>query len=96
MGVETPPFRIALATVAERQYFAAKGKVEGDVGTAELGTAVWAFNDDGKPVARNARNVTLAVDERKSKTVRNPAVIFTQTINLPQGRNYCIWPCGTR
>jgi hypothetical protein len=28
------------------------------------------------------------VDEGKAKTVRNPTVIFTQTINLPQGRNY--------
>jgi VWFA-related protein len=74
--------------VPAQEVFAAKGKVAGEVGTAELGTAVWAFNDDGAPVARNARKVTLGVDEGKAKTVRNPTVIFTQTINLPQGRNY--------
>jgi hypothetical protein len=74
--------------VPAQEVFAAKGKVQGDVGTAELGTAVWAFNHDGEPVARNAMNVKLGVDEEKARTVRNPTVIFTQTINLPQGRNY--------
>jgi VWFA-related protein len=74
--------------VPSQEVFAAQGKVQGDVGTAELGTAVWAFNDDGEPVARNAMNVTLTVDEQKARTVPKAAVIFTETINLPQGRNY--------
>jgi VWFA-related protein len=82
--------------VPAQEVFAAKTK--GDVGTAALGTAVWAFNHDGEPVARNAMNVTLAVDEQKAKTVRNPAVIFTETINLSQGRNYlylALWDAMT-
>jgi VWFA-related protein len=74
--------------VPAQEVFAAKGKVQGDVGAAELGTAVWAFNHDGEPVARTAMNVKLGVDEGKVKTVRNPTVIFTQNINLPKGRNY--------
>lgn len=75
-----------------------KAKVQGDVGTAKLGAAVWAFNHDGEPVARNAMNVTLAVDEQKARTVPKAAVIFTQTINLPQGRNYlylALWDAMT-
>lgn len=74
--------------VPAREVFAAKAKTQGDVGTAELGAAVWAFNHDGEPVARNAINVTLAVDERKATTAANPVVVFTQMVNLPKGRNY--------
>jgi VWFA-related protein len=80
------------------EVFAAQGKVQGDVGTAELGTAVWAFNHDGEPVARNAMNVRLAVDEQKARTVPKAALIFTETINLPQGQNYlylALWDART-
>ena len=84
--------------VPPQEVFAAKEKLDGDVGTAELGAAVWAFNHDGEPVARNAINVTLAVDERKAKTVSNPAVIFTQIVDLPRGWNYlylAVWDAMT-
>jgi VWFA-related protein len=84
--------------VPAQEVFAPKAKVQGDVGTAKLGAAVWAFNHDGEPVARNAMNVTLAVDEQKARTVPKAAVIFTQTINLPQGRNYlylALWDAMT-
>ena len=46
---------------------------------------MWAFNHDGEPVARSVINVKLAVDERKARTAPNPAVIFTQMVNLPKG-----------
>ncbi len=84
--------------VPAQEVFAAKAKVQGDVGTAEMGAAVWAFNHNGEPVAHNAINVTLAVDEQKAKTAPNPAVIFTQTINLPRGWNYlylALWDAMT-
>lgn len=85
-------------SVPVQEVFAAKAKAHGDVGTAELGAALWAFNHDGEPVARSAINVTLDVDEQKVRTAPNPAVIFSQAINLPQGRHYlylALWDAMT-
>jgi hypothetical protein len=84
--------------VPAQEVFAAKAKLHGGIGTAELGAAVWAFNYDGEPAARNAINVTLAVNERKARTVSNPAVIFTRMLTLPKGRNYlylALWDAMT-
>lgn len=84
--------------IPPQEIFAAKATPDADVGTAELRAAVWAFNHDGEPVARKATDVMLGVDERKARTVSNPAVIFTQTVDLPQGWNYlylAVWDAMT-
>lgn len=84
--------------VPPHEIFAAKAKPDADLSSAELGAAVWAFNHDGEPVARKAVDVKLGVDERKAETAANPAVIFTQTVDLPQGWNYlylAVWDAMT-
>jgi hypothetical protein len=84
--------------VPAQEVFAAQAKLHEDVGTAELGAAVWAFNHDGEPVARSVINVKLAVDERKTRTAPNPVVVFTQMVNLPKGQNYlylALWDAMT-
>ena len=84
--------------VPAQEVFAAQAKFHEDVGTAELGAAVWAFNHDGEPVARSVINVKLAVDERKARTAPNPVVVFTQMVNLPKGQNYlylALWDAMT-
>lgn len=84
--------------VPAEEVFAANARAHGGVGVADLGAALWAFSQDGEPVARNAISVTLDVDERKASTVTNPAVIFTQPISLPRGRSYlylAVWDAVT-
>jgi len=61
-------------------------------------SAVLAFDHDGEPVQKRGQKVTLSVDEMKKRTVPNAEVEFTQTVNLPKGRNYlylAVWDTVT-
>ena len=81
--------------VPAQEVFAAQAKFHEDVGTAELGAAVWAFNHDGEPVARSVINVKLAVDERKART-RTRSSSLPRWSTCRKGRTIFIWPYGTQ
>ncbi len=83
--------------VPPREVYAAN--IHGNVGTDELGTAVLAFDQNGESVARRMMKVTVGVDERKANSLPNAGLIFTLTVNLPQGHNYLylgLWDMMTR
>lgn len=63
-------------------------KAAENVGTAVMGSAVLALNHHGEPVAKRWQKVTLKVDEAKEQALSNASIEFTQTVDLPKGRDY--------
>jgi VWFA-related protein len=72
--------------VSAREVFPAK--MQGDVGTDELGTAVLVYDRNGELLSRKMLKWSLGVDERRAREASNPKLRFTQTVNLPKGQNY--------
>jgi VWFA-related protein len=62
--------------------------IQGNVGTDELGAAVFVYDRNGELVSRKALKFALGVDQQKARSLPNAKLIFAQTVNLPQGSNY--------
>lgn len=58
------------------------------MGTDVLGSAVLAFDHYGEPIAKRWQKVTLNVDEARERALANAQIEFTQTVDLPKGRDY--------
>jgi len=73
-------------------------KVQDDEETDVIDSAVLAFDHDGEPVAKRSQKVTLHVDERKKRALPSAEIEFSQSVNLPSGRNYlfvAVWDTVT-
>jgi hypothetical protein len=72
--------------------------IQGNVGTEELGAAVFVYDRDGAQVSRKALKFALDVDQQKARSQPNAMLNFAQTVNLPQGSNYLylgVWDMTT-
>ena len=69
--------------VPARDVYAAK--IQGNVGTDELGTAVFVYDRNGNLVSREGLRFTLGIDEQKLKDWPDAKLYFSQTVNLPPG-----------
>jgi hypothetical protein len=72
--------------------------IQGNVGTEELGAAVFVYDRDGEQVSRKALKFALDVDQQKARSQPNAMLNFAQTVNLPQGSNYLylgVWDMTT-
>jgi VWFA-related protein len=82
--------------VPARDVFPAQ--VEGNKGTDVMGSAVLAFNQLGEPVSKRLLEVTLTVDEARAHSLPDATVVFTESVNLPKGRDYlylAVWDTMT-
>jgi VWFA-related protein len=61
--------------------------IQGNVGTDELGVAVFVYDRNGELVTRKALKFSLGVDQ-KARSLPNAKLNFAQTVNLPRGSNY--------
>jgi VWFA-related protein len=62
--------------------------IQGNVGTDELGVAVFVYDRNGELVSRKALKFTLSIDEQKARSLPNAKLNFALTVNVPQGSNY--------
>ena len=83
-------------SVPAKDVYAAN--IQGNVGTDELGAAVFVYDGNGELVSRKALKFALGVDQQKARSLPNAKLIFTQTVNLPPGSNYLylgVWDMTT-
>jgi VWFA-related protein len=72
--------------------------IQGNVGTEELGAAVFVSDRNGELLSRKALKFALNVDQQKARSLPNAKLSFSQTVNLPQGSNYLylgVWDMAT-
>jgi VWFA-related protein len=72
--------------------------IQGNVGTDELGAAVFVYDRNGELVSRKALKFALGVDQQKARSLPNAKLNFARTVNLPQGSNYlylAVWDMTT-
>jgi VWFA-related protein len=72
--------------------------IQGNVGTDELGAAVFVYDRNGELVSRKGLKFALGVDQQKARSLPNAKLNFAQTVNLPQGSNYLylgVWDMTT-
>jgi VWFA-related protein len=72
--------------------------IQGNVGTDELGVAVFVYDRNGELVSRKALKFALGIDEQKLRSQPNAKLYFSQTLNLPKGSNYlylAVWDMTT-
>ncbi|MGC2399173.1 MAG: VWA domain-containing protein [Acidobacteriaceae bacterium] len=72
--------------------------VQGNVGTDELGAAVFVYDRNGELASRKALKFTFGVDQQKARSLPDAKLSFAHTVNLPQGSNYLylgVWDMTT-
>ena len=62
--------------------------IQGNVGTDELGAAVFVYDRNGELVSRKALKFSLGADQHKARNLPNAKLHFAQSVNLPRGSNY--------
>ncbi len=72
--------------------------VQGNMGTEELGAAVFVYDRNGELVSRKALKFALDVDQQKARSLPDAKLTFAQSVNLPPGSNYLylgVWDMTT-
>jgi VWFA-related protein len=71
---------------------------QGNVGTSDLGTAVFVYNQNGELLSRSALKFSLVIDEQKARSEPNAPVNISHPVNLPRGSSYLylgLWDMST-
>jgi hypothetical protein len=71
---------------------------QGNVGTSDLGTAVFVYNQNGELLSRSALKFSLGIDEQKARSEPNAPVNISHPVNLPRGSSYLflgLWDMST-